>query len=293
MAVAPGSAPKLSSAEIAAGLRQLGLAPGAGVLVHSSLRSLGRVAGGALAVIQALQEVLTSAGTLLMPSFNHGAPFVPGGTGYFDPLTTPTTNGIIPDTFWRLPGVVRSLDPTHAVAAWGAQAERYTRWHHRTLTMGPKSPLGILCADGGYALLLGVGYGSNTFHHVVEMSTGAPCLGLRTEAYPVHLPDGRHVLGRTWGWREGLCPINDAALYREEMAARGLQRVVMIGPCRATLYRLQDGYDVIARMLANGFGSCPPCRTCPIRSRRVEQTVPSDWDAEKQELLPDSEAWNY
>lgn len=293
MAVEPCATPGLSSSEIAAGLRQLGLGPGAGVMVHSSLRSLGRVDGGALAVIRALQEVLTPAGTLLMPSFNHGAPFEPGGPGYYDPLTTPTINGAIPDTFWRQPGVRRSLDPTHAIAAWGAQAARYTRQHHRTLTMGPASPLGLLCAEGGYALLLGVGYRSNTFHHVVEMSTGAPCLGLRSEAYPVHLPDGRRVLGRTWGWRAGNCPIDDPALYQQEMAALGLQRVVLIGPCRATLYRLQDGYRVIARLLANGLGHYPPCRACPIRPRRVAQTVPSDWDAAKQGLLPDSAARSY
>jgi hypothetical protein len=159
--------------------------------------------------------------------------------------------------------------------------------------MGPASPLGLLCADGGYALLLGVGYGSNTFHHVVEMSTNAPCLGQRTEAYAVHLPDGRHVLGRTWGWREGFCPINDHAVYGIEMAILGLERVAMIGPCRATLYRLQDGYNVIARMLAEGVGFCPPCRACPIRPRTIAHTVASDWDAEQQCLLPESTAWSY
>jgi aminoglycoside 3-N-acetyltransferase len=293
MTIETSSNPGLSITEIAAGLRQLGLGAGDGVMVHSSLRSLGQVNGGALTVIRALQEVLTPAGTLLMPSFNHGAPFEPGGPGYYDPLQTPTINGAIPDTLWRLPDVRRSLDPTHAIAAWGAQAERYTRHHHRTLTMGPASPLGLLCAEGGYALLLGVGYGSNTFHHVVEMSTGAPCLGLRSEAYPVHLPDGRRVLGRTWGWRERTCPINDPVLYRQEMAELGLQRVGLIGPCRATVYRLQDGYRVIARLLANGLGPYPPCRACPIRPRRVAQTVPSDWDAAKQGLLPDSAARSY
>ena len=293
MTAEPNASPGLSISDIAAGLHQLGLGLGAGVMVHSSLRSLGRVDGGALAVIRALQEVLTPTGTLLMPSFNHGAPFEPGGPGYYDPLTTPTTNGIIPDTFWRQPCVRRSLDPTHAVAAWGAQAERYTRLHHRTLTMGPASPLGLLCADGGYALLLGVGYGSNTFHHVVEMSTCAPCLGQRSEAYPVHLPGGRHVLGRTWGWRAESCPFNDSALYQQEMAALNLQRVVLIGPCRATLYRLQDGYRVIARLLASGMEPYPPCRACPVRPRMVEQTVTSDWDAARQDLLPDSAAWEY
>ncbi len=285
--------PTVTQEDIAAGLSALGLAPGAGVMVHSSLRSFGHVEGGAGAVIAALMEVITPSGTLLLPSFNHGEPFRTGGPGYFHPQETPTTNGTIPDLFWRMPGVWRSLDPTHPIAAWGRHARRYTEFHHRTLTMGSQSPLGLLGAEGGFCLLLGVGYGSNTFHHVVEMTTGAPCLGRRSEAYPVVLPDGRRVLGRTWGWRARPCPINDAALYQEEMAACGLHSGFEIGACQAVLYRLKDGFEVIAGLLARGMESFPPCSRCSIRPRRVRQTVPSDWDDERQALLPDSEAWQY
>jgi aminoglycoside N3'-acetyltransferase len=278
---------------IIAGLRELGLRPGDGVMVHSSLKSFGHVEGGPQTVVEALMAVLTPQGTLLMPSFNHGAAFDEDAPGYFDPLTTPTTNGAIPDCFWRMPDVQRSLDPTHPVAAWGRNARRYTEFHHRTLTMGPRSPLGLLQADGGYGLLLGVGYHSNTFHHVVEMSTGAPCLGCRSEAYPVALPDGRRVLGRTWGWRSAGCPITDRAVYGAQMAALGLQRVTNIGGCRATCYRLSDGYAVIADLLAHGTPDAPPCSGCSIRPRVDVHTVTSDWDALEQRPLPDSVAWTY
>lgn len=283
----------VSQQDILTGLRALGIAPGDGVMVHSSLKSFGRVEGGAATVIAALMAAITPDGTLLMPTFNHGQAFESGGPGYFDPAETPTLNGAIPDRFWRLPGVRRSLDPTHAFAAWGRHSQRYIQYHHRTLTMGPQSPLGLLCADGGYALLLGVGYDSNTFHHVVEMTTGAPCLGQRSEAYTVRLPDGRQVLGRTWGWRGGFCPINDPAIYGAEIAARGLQRTVLIGGCQAILYRLQDGFEVIATLLREGTGELPPCRRCPVRPGQNAHTVPSDWDAESQCLRPESEAWTY
>ncbi|MCL5275976.1 MAG: AAC(3) family N-acetyltransferase [Chloroflexi bacterium] len=289
----PLPTPCVTKADIIAGLRQLGLASGSGVMVHSSLKRFGHVEGGARAVVEALMEVITPAGTLLMPSFNHGAPFEDGGPGYFDPGRTPTTNGAIPDCFWRMPGVWRSLDPTHSFAAWGKHSRRYTGFHHRTLTMGPQSPLGLLLADDGYSLLLGVGYGANTFHHVVEMSTGAPCLGLRTEAYPIVLPDGRRVQGRAWGWRERACPITDHVAYREDMQARGLQKEVLIGGSRAILFRLRDCFEVIAGLLREGKDGCPPCDRCPIRPRRVAQTVPSDWDAARACLLPDSPAWEY
>jgi aminoglycoside 3-N-acetyltransferase len=283
----------LTQSQIVAGLRELGLSAGAGVMVHSSLKSFGQVQGGPRTVVEALMEVLTPQGTLLMPTFNHEAPFFEGGPGYFHPAETPTVNGAIPDSFWRMPGVRRSLDPTHPFAAWGKNARRYIQFHHRTLTMGPQSPLGQLYADDGFGLLLGVGYSSNTFHHVVEVSTGAPCLGSRTEAYRVVLPDGREVQGRTWGWRERPCPLTDPAIYAAEMAARGYERVVMIGTCQARLFRLRDCYEVVADFLRQGKGNLPPCSRCPIRPRKVPQTVASDWDAERQRPVPESVAWKY
>lgn len=285
------SASTVTRDDIVAGLRQSGLPAGAGVMVHTSLKSFGRVDGGAQTVIEALMEVLTPQGTLLMPSFNHGTAYEEGAPGYYHPAKTASTNGAIPDLFWRMPDVHRSLDPTHAFAAWGRHSQRYTQYHHRTLTMGPQSPLGLLQEDDGYGLLLGVTYGANTFHHVVEMSTQAPCLGQRTEAYPLALPDGRRVQARTWGWRDEACPINDYALYQAEM--HRLHHEVMIGHCRAILFRLQDGFTVIARLLREGIAHHPPCQRCPIRPRRVSQTVPSDWDPIHQRPLPDSIAWTY
>lgn len=285
------SLPLLTQADIRSGLEALGRLPGAGVMVHSSFSSFGRVEGGARAVIAALMDVVTPEGTLMMPSFNHDVIFREGGPGYYHPGESITTNGAIPEQFWRLPGVQRSLDPTHPIAAWGKHSLRYTQGHHRTLTMGPESPLGLLQRDGGYGLLLGVGYGANTFHHVVEMTTGAPCLGRRSEAYPVVLPDGRRLWGRTWGWRESACPLTDATAYREEMQSRQVE--TRIGACRVILFRLQDCFDVIAPMLAQGKDGFPPCSRCPIRPRRVPQTVESDWDEVHQRPLPDSVAWEY
>jgi len=269
----------------------VGVEPGMALMVHSSLKSLGHVEGGALAVARALMDVLTPEGTLVMPSFNHGAPFEEDGPGYFSPLETPTTNGAIPDAFWRMPGVARSWNPTHAFAAWGKHSQRYTSLHHRTLTMGPESPLGLLHADDGYCLFVGTNYHTNTFHHAVEMAIGSPCLGLRTEAYPVLLPDGRRVMGRTWGWRGGFCPFTDGNRYADRMQA--LHRQHKIGPCQVTLYRLRDGFEVIADILTHGRDGFPPCHQCPIRPRQVAQTTESDWDAEYRMLRPDSEALTY
>lgn len=274
-------------------LRELGLREGMQIVVHSSLSKFGQVEDGAPTVIAALMSILTERGTLLMPTFNHGEPFEDDGAGYFDPTQTRTINGIIPDTFWRMPNVWRSLDPTHPVAAWGRNAEAYVREHHHTLTMGPQSPLGRLHADGGYALLLGVDYRANTFHHVVETILNSPCLGKRTEAYPVQLPDGRRVMGRTWGWRNARCPITDPGRYAEAMQARGAHRQMQIGQATATFFKLSDCFAVVADLLQHGLDEAPPCHHCPVRPRQVAATVPSDWDEARQEPREGSVAWAY
>jgi hypothetical protein len=242
-------------------------------------------------VVQALQEVLTPRGTLMMPSFNHARPWQERGKGFYDPTRTPTWNGAIPDAFWRMPGVLRSLDPTHPIACWGADAQRYTQFHHRTLTMGSDSPLGMLARDGGLGVMLGVGYKPNTYHHVVEMMIGSPCLGLRTEAYPVHLAGGRVVMGRTWGWRSSPCPITDRQLYPGRMAA--YERRGTLGICPTIVFKFSDAWEVISEALREGMEGFPPCSRCPIRPRTSAFAVESDWDAANGCLKSDSAAWTY
>lgn len=56
--------------DIASGLTDIGLKQGDVVIVHTSLKSIGYVCGGAQAVIEALIETVTSEGTLCRHS--HG-----------------------------------------------------------------------------------------------------------------------------------------------------------------------------------------------------------------------------
>lgn len=228
-----------------------------------------------------------------MPSFNHGKPFSQDGPGYYDPAVTPTTNGAIPEAFRCREDVYRSLNPTHPFAACGKDARAYVCEHHLTLTMGERSPLGMLWNNGGSVLLIGVGYQANTFHHVVETVTGAPCLGRRTEAYPVRLRDGRMVEGRTWGWREAPCPFTDRNRYAEIMADEGREAVTEVGTSRLTCFSAEDCYEVVSRLLAFGRDGFPPCSRCPVRPRKTARTVPSDWDERLGRPVADSPSFRY
>jgi aminoglycoside 3-N-acetyltransferase len=288
----PSASPH-TQADIEAGLRALGVAPGMRLITHSSLRAVGYVEGGAATIVRALMHVVGPRGTLLFPTFNHGETFGPDLSVPFDARSTRTTNGAIPEAFRGMADVHRSLDPTHPFAAWGADAEWFVAEHHRTLTMGKHSPLGRLLAAGGHALLLGVDYDRNTFHHVVETMTDAPCLGRRCEAYPLRTPDGRVVVARTWGWRAGVCPITDEMRYGRLMRERGLDRRGTIGAAPSILFALRDCFDVVAEALRDGLDGFPPCSRCPVRPRVAPNTVPSDWDDAAGRPRPNSVCWTY
>ena len=120
----------------------------------------------------------------------------------------------------------------------------------------------------------------------------SPCQGHRVLPLPVKLPDGSLVKVRAWGWRRQPCPITDQSRYVPEMAARGLERVGIIGRSRVTLFKLQDCVNLVTELLGSGMDGFPPCRQCPNRPADNPRYVSSDWDNESGCLLPDSEAWD-
>jgi aminoglycoside 3-N-acetyltransferase len=126
-------------------------------------------------VIALLIEALGPSGTLLIPALSYA--YVNEHQPLFDPDWTSTCIGVIPETFRRLPGVMRSVHPTHSVCATGAQASQLLSRHHLDTTpVGPNSPFSLLPKFGGKILMLGCGLRPNTSMHGVEELVRPPYL---------------------------------------------------------------------------------------------------------------------
>ena len=158
--------PPLTTARVRQQLRDLGVPPGAVLLVHTAFSRVRPVAGGPPGFIAALQEAVGPEGTVVMPSMRDDDDYP------FDPGTTSCRGlGVVADTFWRLPGVLRSDSP-HAFAAQGPVAATVTAPHPIDFPHGPDSPVGRVHALDGLVLLLGVGHDSNTTVHLAEALAG-------------------------------------------------------------------------------------------------------------------------
>ena len=108
---------------------ELGISAGDSVIIHSSLKSLGMVEGGADAVIDGFSDVITEEGTLLFPTlcqkdwehvYENWHPDVDSDVGY------------ITNVFRKREGVLRSNQATHSVAALGKDSVYFTKTHGET-----------------------------------------------------------------------------------------------------------------------------------------------------------------
>ena len=163
----------MTRTDLGEAFRRIGLGRGDLVLVHSALRRLGPVDGGADAVIDALLDALAPDGTVAVPT--HTFAVVNERQPVFHQTLTPSNVGTLTNVFRRRPRAVRSLHPTHSIAAIGPRAAALIEGHERDTTPCPASgPYGRLRDWGGKILTVGVGLECCTFFHGCEQWAGMP-----------------------------------------------------------------------------------------------------------------------
>ena len=254
------SAPR-TRASLAADLRRLGVQPGEALLVHSSLSSLGWVCGGPVAVIQALQDVLTPDGTLVMPAHSGDLtdpaywqhppvpeawwPVIRESMPAYDPALTPTRGmGRIAELFRTWTGVVRSDHPDDSSAAWGQRAAFVTASHSLERSLGEASPLARLVDLEARVLLLGVAFDSCTAFHLAEERSGR--FDFILQGAPL-LVDGRRV----WKtFRNVDYQSDDFDACGRAFEATGAVLQGTVGSAESRLFAIRAGVDFATAWLA-------------------------------------------
>lgn len=244
-------------------LRELGVKSGGVLLVHTSFRAVRPVEDGPRGLIEALRAALGPAGTLVMPSWGTSA------DEPFDAKTTPVAPdlGVVADTFWRMPGVLRT-EHLFAFAAAGPHSANILADPLPIPPHIPESPVGRVHELDGQVLLLGVGHENDTTLHLAELLAGVP---YRVPKSFRARREGR-IESIEYGENDHCCAL--FALADDWLRQRGLQAEGRVGHAHARLARAHDVVDVAVERLrrepllflhAEGAG----CAECDAARRSV------------------------
>lgn len=202
-------------------LAKMNVDPRGTLLVHSSYKSIGDVEGGPDAVLDALSEYMQD-GLLVLPT--HTWSYIGPERPQFRVEDSPSNVGMLTERFRRRPGVIRSLHPTHSVAALGRDAETFVEGHERSDTpCGPLTPYRKLLDRKGTIALVGVDLRKNTFIHGVEewadipgrlTDEHLPLTAVRRDGTEISVPSRKHC-GEIWSdyfWK-----VNDLLIRHQAM----------------------------------------------------------------------------
>ncbi|MFW9957881.1 MAG: aminoglycoside N(3)-acetyltransferase [Candidatus Odinarchaeota archaeon] len=245
-------------------LRKAGIRQGDAVLVHSSMRSMGWIVGGAVTVIAALMDSVTEEGTLVMPTQTTGNgepsqwqhPAVPESWWKaireemppYDPEITPTRKmGIIVETFRGYPGVFRSPHPQASFGAWGKMAQYVVEKHPVDDVFGDNSPLGRLYELDAKILLIGIGLNANTSLHHAEFRAKLPNMPIEHLGAAV-IENGKRV----WKtWKQIEYDDSDFQQIAAEFEKKTGRRPVYIGQAESHLFSMRELVDFGVEWLLN------------------------------------------
>lgn len=193
------------------------------ILVHSSMKSIGQVEGGAATVLDVLSDYMQE-GLLVLPT--HTWSYIKKDNPKFYVETSETCVGILTELFRKRPGVVRSWHPTHSVAALGKDAAEFVAGDEKCETpCARESVYGKLLDRKGTILLVGVDLRRNTFIHGVEewadipgrlTDDHEPLITVLPDGTEISVPSRRHC-GKSWSehyWKVEEVFLNRGVMFK-------------------------------------------------------------------------------
>lgn len=163
----------MTKKELIRALNINGITKGSKVLLHSSFKAVA-FEGTPEDVCYAFMETIGDEGLLVMPAHSLNFRNHPEVKGPYDSKSSRSRVGAISDAFWKIPGVFRSMHPTHSDAAWGKGAEYLVNGHEKADTVGVGSPLEKFSRTDGKIFMMGCRLSSCTMGHVAEWVAEVP-----------------------------------------------------------------------------------------------------------------------
>lgn len=175
--------------DIIQNFRALGLGEGDFVCVHSSLKSIGEVDGGADTIIEALIEVLGDEGTLMFPAFSFGLLNEENPLWSYE--DTPSCVGYLSERFRQKYATKRSIHLSHSYSAIGKDVEQYLEHPLDITPCGEETPLArLMSEERGKILMIGCSYNTLTAIHVIEEAFKVPYVKFKSTPHGNYSKDG-------------------------------------------------------------------------------------------------------
>ena len=231
--------------DIKSALEKLGVEKGMILEVHSSLKSFGKVIGGAQSVIDALKETVTEEGSIFMPALRLSPEMEPTEEDkklgikvkikVLDRDEKKTAMGIIADTFRSLPDTYTGREVI-STSGWG-------KYGKEALTGG----LDYAIHNGGKALLFGVDIYKLTAMHYMEVHTPKEIneqYAPSDEVNKIYPPD-------EWFIETGHPPLKAWYTIQSMAYKKGLIKETYIGNCHVMFFDILDVVSLYAEELKN------------------------------------------
>ena len=249
----------LTARNIKLALNRLGVCEGDSIITHSSFKSLGPLENGAQTVIDGMQAAVGKEGTVIFPTLcQKDWPHVYDNWS----MDAPSDVGYLTNYFRNLPGVKRSNQATHSVAAIGKYADYITETHgisgkrHGIFGDTPfaaDSPWEKMYQLDTKVIFLGVGIRKCTFRHYAEYCVIEDYLK-RAENSPKYAEikdkvwayekDGKYI------WDEqGVWPHVDNEFVGTVLAAEGKIKRTSIADTEIMLISAKDFVDKVKELL--------------------------------------------
>ena len=267
--------PPVTAETLAGDLRRLGVRGGDTLMIHVSLRAIGRLPGGPDTLLNALEAAVGDDGTLLMilgaeiahdwvnrlpepERFSLLAEAPP-----FDPTTALVFHevGYFAEVFRRRDGTRVTDNPSGRFGARGRLAQDLLAgapWHDY---YGPASPLDRFCRLGGRVLRMGANLDTTTVLHFAEYRTDVPAKRRVRRHYRCHGAQGPETrVAECLDDEHGIVdwPGEDyfATILREYLAT-GRAKEGRVGLARSELIEARDLVDFGTQWMNAQFRDLP------------------------------------